>query len=168
MCMFGVGCVGKASDRMLSDLSQWELVWWRLPGREWQVLPAVTAAVWKRWQGLCEERWAVASFFPRHLFVWASIFCMSFSPLLLVGVIYLPMWLTLYSEEDKTQNGPFCQYFQCYVLLALIQIYILNTWMCVCVCMCACMWEVEQTWYAIGEKKVFYICSETCIPTKEK
>lgn len=58
---------------------------------------------------------------------------------LLAGVIFLPMWLTLYSEEDKSQNGPFFQYFQCYVLLVLIQMYILSTWMCVCMCMCACM-----------------------------
>lgn len=27
MCMFGVECVGKASDRVLLDLSQWELAW---------------------------------------------------------------------------------------------------------------------------------------------
>lgn len=82
-----VGCVGKASDRVVLDLSQRELAWWRLPGvcgREWQVLPTVTAACVKaQWWRWCEKRWAVVFISLRTLFIWANIFYISFfSPLL--------------------------------------------------------------------------------------
>lgn len=49
-------------------------------GREWQVLPAVTAAcVEAQWQGLCGKRWAAVLNPLRDLFICANIFYISLS-----------------------------------------------------------------------------------------
>lgn len=49
----------------------------------------------------------------RDLFIWANFFCVSFFSCLM----YLPTRPVLYSEVDKAWNGPFLQYFPCYVVL---------------------------------------------------
>ena len=114
----GVGCVRKASSRTILELSQWESAWWRLMGERWQVLPAVTAAwmkgpvariMWKKDKLGLSLAWGISLFGPTS-FVFLLFH-------LVVGVISLPVWLTLNSEQVKAQNGPFLQYCQDYVLL---------------------------------------------------